>query len=152
MFEGHAWGIINTVVITPDGGKLITASQDHAVRFWDLETGELLVTMYNLGHGFLWTTPPTPAAPSGWLWTNREDLISVVECDKEDCANPVPLPLDDPRREQYLKSVNSRKMVMSRLWLSWEEIQALEEARAERLNRPKDERPINGHLPRPDLE
>ena len=76
----------------------------------------------------------------------------MVRCDKEDCANPVPLPLDDPRREAYLTWVNDQKMVMSRLRLSRDQIQTLEEARAERLKRPKDERTINGHLPRPDLE
>jgi len=71
----------------------------------------------------------------------------VVECDKEDGANPVPLPLDDPRREQYLKSVNSREMVMRRLWLSRDQIQTLEKARAERLNRPKGENTLIEKLP-----
>jgi len=147
VFEGHE-GYVSAVAVTPDDSKLITVGgYDHTVRFWDLETGELLVTMYNLKEGFLWTTPPTPTAPSGWLWTNREDLISVVECDKEDGANPVPLPPGDNRREAYLKWVNDREMVMRRLWLSRDQIQTLEKARAERLNRPKGENTLIEKLP-----
>ena len=115
-------------VLTPHD-KLITLGRDYTIRFRDLKTGELLVTMYPVEEGFLWTTPPTKNAPSGWLWTDRFDLISVVQCDVEDGANPVPLPPDDPRREAYLTWVNDQKMVMDRLRLSWEEIQALEENR-----------------------
>jgi len=51
-----------------------------------------------------------------------------VECDK-DGANPVPLPPGDDRREAYLTWVNDQKMVMRRLWLSRDQIQALEEKR-----------------------
>jgi len=57
----------------------------------------------------------------------------VVECDKEDGANPVPLPPDDPRRKAYLKVINDQEMVMRRLRLSWEEIQALEREREQTL-------------------
>ena len=150
-FIGHA-GWVNAVAVTPDGSKIITASNDHTVKFWDLERGELLVTMYNIDEGFLWTTPPTKNAPSGWLWTDREDFISVLERDKDDGGNPVPLPPDDPNRKNYLGWVNDQKMVMSRLDLSWEEIQALEDERDKILKLRRDRRTLTKKLPRPDNE
>ena len=97
------------------------------MKLWDLKTGELLVTMYNLADGFLWATPPTENAPSGWLWTNRKDLISVVER-KKDGSDPRALADGNPDREAYLALYNDQKMVMSRLQLPLEEIRRIEEA------------------------
>ena len=125
VFKGHT-GSVNAVAVTPDGTKLITASFDCTVKFWDLETGELLVTMYNLKEGYLWTTPPTINAPAGWLWTDRFDLISVVECNK-DGSDPKSPADDDPRREAYLKAFNRREMVMDRLWMTMEQIKRKED-------------------------
>jgi len=84
------------------------------VEFWDLATGELQATLHHLDSGFLWTTPPDESAKSGWFWTNREDLINVVECD-EDGENSLPLAMDDPRREKYLKLHNNQQMVIDRI-------------------------------------
>ncbi|MEM9807698.1 MAG: WD40 repeat domain-containing protein, partial [Cyanobacteria bacterium P01_D01_bin.56] len=42
--EGHAAGI-NEIVITPDGTKIVSASDDHTLKVWDLQTGNLLLTL-----------------------------------------------------------------------------------------------------------
>src|SRR5205807_1685627 len=36
---------INTVVFAPQGRLLVSAGNDHTVRFWDPDTGELLRTL-----------------------------------------------------------------------------------------------------------
>lgn len=119
---------ISEVIVSPDGRHIVTGSWDHTVKVWDRETGTLLATMHNLHKGFLWTTPPTKNAASGWLWTNREDLISVIKCDKQDNSHPEALSDDDPERRRYLAVYNRQDMVMNRLKLPLELIKNTESA------------------------
>jgi serine/threonine protein kinase len=44
QFVGHS-GAIENVVFTPDGRRLITASQDKTARVWDVETGRELLML-----------------------------------------------------------------------------------------------------------
>jgi WD40 repeat protein/tRNA A-37 threonylcarbamoyl transferase component Bud32 len=46
-FAGHA-GPLSAVEVTPDGGRIITASDDATVRVWDTTTGRLIATL--VGH------------------------------------------------------------------------------------------------------
>ena len=39
ILEGHS-GIINTVVFSPDGSRVVSSSDDETVRIWDVQTGE----------------------------------------------------------------------------------------------------------------
>lgn len=126
-FAGHT-GEVSAVAVTPDGRFLVTGSPDGTVRFWDLATGNLLAILYHVDRGYLWATPATPCAPSGWLHTDREDLIAVVRCPKEGPGELEVLPEDDPDRRRHLKVFNRRDMVLGRLRASWEEIEALERA------------------------
>jgi WD40 repeat protein len=102
------------------GGIVITdrhvliGTMDHTVRFWDLDTGHLCATLYNVVHGFLWTTPADEHTPQGWLWTDREDLVHVAECRREGETIRF-LALGDPRRLDYLRLHNNQEMVMARL-------------------------------------
>jgi WD40 repeat protein len=95
-------------------GRFATGCSDGVVRLWDTMSTELVATFYSLERGFLWTIPPDDKAPCGWFWTDREELIHVVEC-SEDGGNPRPLARDDPRRREYMSVFNRRDMVMARL-------------------------------------
>ena len=95
---------------------MITASIDGRVSFWDRSDGTLLVTLHNLNGGFLWTTPADEAAPSGWFWTDRPELLSVLRSGAEG-EPPMAVPHDDPGCSAYLDSgmYNRKDLTMSRL-------------------------------------
>jgi WD40 repeat protein len=109
------------MALSPDGRFLFTGGQDHTVRCWDLrspEIGEgaipLLASLVHLERGFLWTTPPAPSenAPSGWLWTDRKDLIRVMS-QAGDVETPVGGAAD---RDQYFALYSRKDMVINRFW------------------------------------
>ena len=94
-------------------GILILGSKDGTLSFTDLETGNHFATLHNLDHGFLWTTPPDDNAKSGWFWTDREDLIQIMERDLYE--KPILLETDSFRYKGYISTYNSRTQVMSRI-------------------------------------
>jgi WD40 repeat protein len=102
------------VLLSEESRILVVEEKKWILSFWDVKTGELLVRFYSLDDGFLWTTPPTEDAPSGWFWTNRPDLITVMQCD-EDGSNPRILGTDDPVRQDYLRIYNNQAQVMIRI-------------------------------------
>lgn len=112
-FHGHE-GSVMAVCMTPGGERLITAGLDRTVRIRDFRGGETLAVLYHLERGFLWTTSPEPLMPSGWLWTDREDLVLVVERGS-DGRNLRTLGHDDPERKSCLKLFNNRRMVLARI-------------------------------------
>jgi WD40 repeat protein len=107
---------VASCAFTGDGKRLVTASMDGRICFWDSSDGKLLATLHHLADGFLWTTPPDEAAPSGWFWTNRPELISVLRSGMEGEV-PVPLSHDDPNCSAYLDSgmFNRQDLAMARL-------------------------------------
>ncbi len=121
--DGKPQTIMDTTTMNPNGVQnlrfmkdevLMISSLDGIITFWDNARKSILVKLYCLSNGYLWTTPPDEFAPNGWLYTNRTDLIAltsveengkVVECiDKE-----------DPRYKDYLQIYNDQEMVMTRL-------------------------------------
>ena len=42
--RGHS-GVVNSVADSPDGGRLVTASNDGTVKLWDTATGQELFTL-----------------------------------------------------------------------------------------------------------
>ena len=61
----------------------------------------------------LWTTPPDENAEGGWLWTDRDELVHVIEAADEGDAAIVAT--GDARRAEYLATYNSRRQVMARV-------------------------------------
>ena len=103
-----------TAVQRTSDGRLITGSRDGTVRVFSVgPEPKLLATLHSLREGgVLWTTPPELKASSGWFWTDREDLIEVIECE-EDGSHPTPLARDDPRRKAYLIAHNNAPKVLA---------------------------------------
>ncbi|NIM13175.1 MAG: NACHT domain-containing protein [Candidatus Aminicenantes bacterium] len=48
--QGHSFPI-NSVVYSPDGEKILSASEDKKIKEWDVETGECLKTYHGHSHG-----------------------------------------------------------------------------------------------------
>ena len=118
------WRHIRNLVISENEKWLIASSFDGKLSYWDYETGKLLATSYALDQGYLWITPPDEFAPNGWLHTNRPDLISLIEMDKEDQGNPTFICEDDQRFKDYMQIYNDQDMVMTRL-NDWDRYQEL---------------------------
>lgn len=53
--KGHG-GEIQSVALSRDGGRIVTASKDSTAKVWDLPTGKLLHTLAPLGNGVLSAT------------------------------------------------------------------------------------------------
>lgn len=92
---------------------LVTGSKDGTVCFSDMETGRHLARLHNLDHGVLWTTPPEEYAPAGWFFTDREELIAVME--SVPGGEPRLLDAGQSCRRHYLATYNSRMKVMAKL-------------------------------------
>ena len=61
---------------------------------------------------------------NGWLHTNRPDLISLIEMNKEDQGNATFICEDDQRFKDYMQIYNDQDMVMTRL-NDWDRYQEL---------------------------
>jgi hypothetical protein len=112
LAEHLSW--VSGISLLENDNMMISSSYDGTVKFWTLDTYELRATYYNLNEGFLWTTPPDQNAPSGRFWTNRMDIINVIECEKEG-EHPDMLGDDHPERAKYLKLYNNRNTVIQRI-------------------------------------
>ena len=49
VFEGHT-GSVNAVAISTDGGKIVSGSDDHTVRVWSMETGQVCLLIESCRH------------------------------------------------------------------------------------------------------
>jgi len=114
IFKGHIANI-NCIFLSPDEKFLLTGSDDGTIRIWDVNKGkENLATCHNLDKGFLWETPPDEYAKNGWFWTDREELINVVQYDNKGNFIKV-LEENDEERKKYIRIFNNQKMVMTRI-------------------------------------
>jgi len=98
----------------PDGERFATVDTTGTVEFWNVEKGKVLATLHVLPEGFLWETPPDKHAPSGWLWTDREDLVSVVAPSRDDRDTRV-FRQGHAKHRAYMKIYNNRGMVMAKI-------------------------------------
>ncbi len=98
----------------PDGKRFVTVDTTGMVEVRGIEKGEVLAALHVLPDGFIWEAPPDAHAPSGWLWTDREDLISVIARSRQD-RNTKVFRKGDDEHTSYLKIYNNRRMVMARI-------------------------------------
>lgn len=103
-----------SVALSPDEKTLFAAFGDGTARIIDVESAALLCTICNIDDGFFWFTPPDEHAPDGWVWTNRNDLLHIVEQDNEGGVLGA-VPLDDERRRAYVHTRNNAAMVLARI-------------------------------------
>ena len=122
------WRHIRSLSISSDEKMLIASSMDGMISYWNYITGQYLATSYALDQGYLWTTPSDEFAPTGWLYTNRTDLISLIEFNKEDQKNAVFISQDDIRFMDHMRMFNDQEMVMTRL-NDWDRYQELLKSR-----------------------
>ena len=118
-FEGipafYDFNHVVDIVLHPDWPVLTAVTREGMFYFWNYQTGDLLATAYNLDHGYLWATPPDEITKNGWLHTDRPDLVSLLEANKDNGQQPEFLFEGDERFEDYLRIYNDSEMVMTRL-------------------------------------
>ena len=102
---------IRKIAAFPDGERFAAMDTTGVIQVRSVGTGEVLASLHVLPDGFIWETPPDDHAPSGWLWTDREDLVSV----RKDDRHTEMFRHQDGEHEAYLKIYNNPKMVMARV-------------------------------------
>ena len=105
---------VRKIAVFPDGKRFVVVDINGMVQIRNIKSGEVLATLIVLDQGFIWETPPDENAPSGWLWTDREDLIHVIACSKDNRHTEV-LRKGDGEHRAYLKIYNNPRMVMARI-------------------------------------
>ena len=56
--EGHTWRV-ESLAVTPDGTKAVSASADATLRIWDIQSGRALHTLEGHSAG-VWSVAVTP--------------------------------------------------------------------------------------------
>lgn len=105
---------VKKVFTFADGKRFAAIDTTGTLEIRGIEKGEVLASLSILPDGFIWETPPDAHAPSGWLWTDREDLATVVSHSKGDRATSV-FRSGDSEHTSYMKIYNSTRMVMARI-------------------------------------
>lgn len=98
----------------PDGERFATVDTTGTVEFRGVERGEVLATLRVLPEGSIWETPPDDHAPSGWLWTDREDLVSVISRSGDD-RDTKTFRQGHAEHRAYMKIYNNHGMVMAKI-------------------------------------
>ncbi len=113
LLRGHRNAV--TAVVAHVDGRVISGSSDGTVKLWDANRSELMATLHCLDHDTLWSTPPDEYTDTGWLHTDRKDLIHVVHVvdSAMDGSDVKPL-TGDPRRER-IEGALSESLVGARM-------------------------------------
>ncbi|HOW56031.1 MAG TPA: hypothetical protein PLR60_15440 [Syntrophorhabdaceae bacterium] len=116
LWQDSSWrkNRVRKAAVFPDGKRFVTVDATGMVEVRGIEKGGVLATLHVLPGGFIWETPPDTHAPSGWLWTDREDLVSVVARSRRGRSTKI-FRKGDNEHASYLKIYNNRKMVMARI-------------------------------------
>lgn len=106
--------VVLAVALSLDEKTLFAAFSDGAIRIIDMQSTSLISGFWNIQDGFFWFTPPDRHAPDGWVWTDRDDLIHVLEQDKKSRILSA-VPFNDEKRQAYIHIRNNAEMVQARL-------------------------------------
>jgi WD40 repeat protein len=84
VFEGHR-RLVNSIVLSPDGRRIISGSYDNTLRVWDFETGECLMVLE--GHTNLVTS--LALSPDGQLVVSgsSDDTLRIWNMETGMCKN-----------------------------------------------------------------
>jgi hypothetical protein len=97
---------------------LVTGSRDGKVSFLSTETGKILAQIVNLPgkDDFLITCPPDKKSgfPNGLFYTANTDLVQVLSWDRKKRVHEK-LTTDDPKRKAYIKRLNLKNLIITRL-------------------------------------
>ena len=102
------------LALSSDQSRLFASFSDGTVRIIDRGSAALICSLWNVDDGFFWFTPPDEHAPDGWVWTDREDLLHLVEEGSEGRVLGA-VPLADERRRAYIMTRNNAAIVQARL-------------------------------------
>ncbi len=105
---------VEGLALSSDENRLFASFSDGTVRIVDRESTALVCSLWNVNDGFFWFTPPDGHAPDGWVWTDREDLLHLIEEGSEGKVLGA-VPLNDDRRRVYVHTRNNAAMVQARL-------------------------------------
>lgn len=105
---------VTALALSPDESRLFVSYTDGTVRIIDRESTTLACILWNVDDGFLWSIPSDGTAPDGWVWTNCDDLLHVVEEDSDGKVLGA-VPLNDDRRKAYIQTRNNAAMLQARL-------------------------------------
>ncbi len=98
----------------PDGRRFAAIDTTGMLEIRDIEKGDVFATLRIGAEGFVWETPPDTHAPSGWLFTNREDMVAVISHSREERETTV-FRQGDNEHTSYMKIYNNRRMVTARI-------------------------------------
>jgi WD40 repeat protein len=95
---------------------LITGSGDGSIAFLSSDSGQVLARLYNIqnSNDFLIICTADKAFPSGFFYTNNDNLLTVHKEDKASMTTETLNP-NDPKRKSYLSKLNLRNLVITRL-------------------------------------
>lgn len=110
----HRKNDVKKVFAFADGKRFAAVDTAGTLEIRGIEKGEVLASLSILPDGFIWETPPDTHAPSGWLWTDGEGLVTVVLHSKGDRATRV-FGSGDAEHASYMKIYNNPRMVMARI-------------------------------------
>ncbi len=111
----HTYWIWNFCLMNNDK-TLVTGSGDGSIAFISTDTGQEMARLLYLplNNDFLIACPPDKNFPNGFFYTTNKDFIQVIINDEKNLEQRK-LDLDDPRREEYIKKLNLKNLVITRL-------------------------------------
>jgi hypothetical protein len=92
------------------GDKLLYCGrEDGRVTIYNIEKGGANFTLYNLDQGFL-VTAPDETGQSEYFWTDRPELIGVIEVDREGKPRRFLMP-DEAEVRAYFEVHNRQDLI-----------------------------------------
>ena len=104
-----------SICLMNDEKILVTGSSDSSIVFLSAESGQILARLINVlnNKDFLITCPPDKTFPDGFFYTTNKNYIEVdIRHNKRAWKR---LQINDPKREDYIRKLNLKNLVITRL-------------------------------------